>query len=185
MHDTEEVLLKGFFDLLDEKTMDKITIQDLADYCHVNRNTFYYHFDNIYDLLEKLFLRQTQAALSYIEEGESFENCMRAIIDFVLCNQNRARHMISSSRDERMTTLLGDSFYTIVKAYLEKYYIIEEDEKDNEEFLLNFCRFAFVGMMMQWIEDGMDEDASSQFVDQLVRYTGSNLDIAFKQRENV
>ena len=55
MHDTEEVLLKGFFDLLDEKTMDKITIQDLADYCHVNRNTFYYHFDNIYDLLEKLF----------------------------------------------------------------------------------------------------------------------------------
>jgi hypothetical protein len=93
--------------------------------------------------------------------------------------------MISSSYDERMTTLLGDSFYTIVKAYLEKYYIIEEDEKDNEEFLLNFCRFAFVGMMMQWIEDGMDEDASSQFVDQLVRYTGSNLDIAFKQRENV
>ena len=185
MHDTEEVLLNGFFELLDEKMLDKITVQDLADHCHVNRNTFYYHYNNIYDLLEKLFLRQTNSALGYIEEGESFENCIRAIIDFVLYNRNRARHMVSLSHNEWMVELLGDSFYTIVKAYLEKYYVIEEDEKENEEFLLNFCRYAFVGMMMHWIEEGMDEEASSRFIKQLVKYTGSNLDIAFKRREDV
>ncbi len=37
------------------KPMDKITVKDLVEICGVNRQTFYYHFDDVYDLLEWVF----------------------------------------------------------------------------------------------------------------------------------
>ena len=50
MKKTEELIINTFLELVEEKPLDKITIQDIADQCGINRNTFYYHFDDIYSL---------------------------------------------------------------------------------------------------------------------------------------
>ena len=39
-------------ELVEEKSLNKITIQDIAEKCGINRQTFYYHFPNIIDLVE-------------------------------------------------------------------------------------------------------------------------------------
>ena len=52
---TETMLCVAFMELLKKCPFSKITIQKLAGQCGVNRQTFYYHFDNIYDLLSKSF----------------------------------------------------------------------------------------------------------------------------------
>ena len=49
---TKEIIAKTFTELLDEKPMSKITVKDIVERCGVNRNTFYYHFKDIYDVLE-------------------------------------------------------------------------------------------------------------------------------------
>lgn len=55
MKKTEQMIIDTFLKLVEEKTLDKITIQDIADGCGINRNTFYYHFDDIYSLIEQIF----------------------------------------------------------------------------------------------------------------------------------
>ena len=52
---TETMLCAAFMELLKKCPFSKITIQKLAGQCGVNRQTFYYHFDNIYDLMSKAF----------------------------------------------------------------------------------------------------------------------------------
>ena len=52
---TETMLCVAFMELLKKCPFSKITIQKLAGQCGVNRQTFYYHFDNIYDLMSKAF----------------------------------------------------------------------------------------------------------------------------------
>ncbi len=47
MKKTEQLIIKTFLKLVKETTLDKITIQDIADQCGINRNTFYYHFADI------------------------------------------------------------------------------------------------------------------------------------------
>ena len=49
---TKRALVASLKDLLAEKPLDKITVTDLTEHCGVNRMTFYYHFKDIYDLVE-------------------------------------------------------------------------------------------------------------------------------------
>lgn len=52
MNRTKHAIVATFWQLLEEKTYNKITVQDIVDRCHVNRNTFYYHFHDIPSLAE-------------------------------------------------------------------------------------------------------------------------------------
>lgn len=60
MADTKEQLTEAFWQLLEKKPYKKITVRDIVDFCQVNRNTFYYHFDGIPDLLHYA-IRQWEA----------------------------------------------------------------------------------------------------------------------------
>lgn len=52
---TKESLGNALKKMLTIKPIDKITVKDLVEECGVNRQTFYYHFDDVYDLLEWVF----------------------------------------------------------------------------------------------------------------------------------
>lgn len=49
---TKAAIADTFMELLQEHTIDHITVKDLAEKCGINRQTFYYHFADIYDLME-------------------------------------------------------------------------------------------------------------------------------------
>ena len=52
---TKETLADALRKMMTVKPIDKITVKDIVDICNVNRQTFYYHFDDVYDLLEWIF----------------------------------------------------------------------------------------------------------------------------------
>lgn len=51
---TQESLKKAVIELMTEKKFDDITIQNIADRANVNRGTIYLHYQDKYDLLDKL-----------------------------------------------------------------------------------------------------------------------------------
>ena len=51
---TQESLKKAVIALMTEKNFDDITIQDIADRANINRGTIYLHYQDKYDLLDKL-----------------------------------------------------------------------------------------------------------------------------------
>lgn len=52
---TKQALANSLKSLLQKKTLNKITIKDIVDDCGVNRQTFYYHFQDVYDLVDWIF----------------------------------------------------------------------------------------------------------------------------------
>ena len=60
---TKRALAASLEKLLAKKPLDKITVIDIVEDCEVNRQTFYYHFRDIYDLLEWTLLNETSKAL--------------------------------------------------------------------------------------------------------------------------
>ena len=52
---TKMELANAFKELSKKKPMNKITVNDLIKYCQLNRNTFYYHFEDIHDLINWMF----------------------------------------------------------------------------------------------------------------------------------
>ena len=53
---TKRAIQESFKKLLSNQPLDKITVKNITDDCGVNRNTFYYHYSDIYQLLEEIFL---------------------------------------------------------------------------------------------------------------------------------
>lgn len=159
---TEDLLLNGFMDLVTERPLDKITVQDIADYCCVNRNTFYYHYDNIYDLLEKFFDRQTNSALEFLKSGESLKNCIKAIILFAIDHHQAAKHLVNSSNRDLVASYLGHFFSTLLTTYVEEHYDINDENRQKAEFIIAFYRYAFVGIMMDVMTKD-PEDTPSEY----------------------
>ena len=61
---TKEVIIKTLFELLNEKPLGKITVKDIVERCGVNRNTFYYHFRDISDVVECALKREVDKAFA-------------------------------------------------------------------------------------------------------------------------
>ena len=52
---TKELIYKTFLELLRQKPFDKITVRDIVEKANVNRNTFYYYYSDMYEMLEEIF----------------------------------------------------------------------------------------------------------------------------------
>lgn len=52
---TRKLIMDSFMELSGKKEFKDITIKDITAEAMINRATFYYHFEDIYDLLEKVY----------------------------------------------------------------------------------------------------------------------------------
>ena len=77
---TKRALEQSLKNLLLQKPLNKITISDIADDCGINRMTFYYHFKDIYDLVDWIMVEDAAKAL---EGRQSFENWTDAFLDIL------------------------------------------------------------------------------------------------------
>ena len=93
---TKKAILASFLHLLSKKSFDKITVRDIVDDCGINRNTFYYYFQDIYAVLEELL---GELLRDLPENGDLDKTALAffsAVTDFTLRNP-RAAHTLSLS----------------------------------------------------------------------------------------
>lgn len=77
---TKQALAKAFKELLAEHPMEKISISDICDRCHMNRKSFYYHFRDKYDLVNWIFDTEF-AVLNQPRSHEAGQSPDRAVDD--------------------------------------------------------------------------------------------------------
>ena len=52
---TRKAIMESCIRLLEDRPVDKITVKDIVEDCQINRNTFYYHFKDKYDVINWIF----------------------------------------------------------------------------------------------------------------------------------
>jgi len=144
--------------LLLKKPIDKITISDLTSTCGVNRMTFYYYFKDIYDLIEWSCIEEASKALDGKKTYDTWQQGFSQIFDAVLENKPFIMNVYPSVSREQVERYLYDVTYNLLKDVVEEkaegMHVREEDKK----FIADFFKFAFVGLMLDWIKNGMKED---------------------------
>ena len=81
---TKKAIQEAFMAVLDEKPFGKITVKDITDRCGINRNTFYYHYQDIPALLEEICQNQVEDIISKYPTLNSIEDCLDAAMQSVL-----------------------------------------------------------------------------------------------------
>ena len=131
---TKRALEESLKKLLLSKPLDKITINDLTTDCGISRMTFYYHFQDIYDLAEWACVEDGKRALQDKRTYDTWQEGLEQIFEVVLKNK---------------------PFITNVYHSVSKETGLSEE---NKSFIADFHKYGFVGLMLDWIKQGMKED---------------------------
>lgn len=158
INQTKQILEESLKKLMLQKPLDKITIRDLTEDCNISRMAFYYHFKDIYDLVEWSCLEDATRALAGEKTYDTWSEGLVQIFDAVYENKPfilNAYCCISRDQIESfLFHLTSDLLMNVVEEKAECTSISEEDRR----FIADFYKYSFVGLMLDWIKQGMKDD---------------------------
>ena len=155
---TKKALAASLKHMLLKKPLKQITILDITSDCGVNRMTFYYHFQDIYDLVEWTCEEEARRALAGKKTYRSWQEGFRNIFEAVRENRPfilNVYHSVSREQIERyLYRLVADLLWGVVEEQRADLQVREEDLR----FICDFYKYAFVGILLTWIQQDMKED---------------------------
>ena len=147
---TKSALSQSLKNLMTKKPLKKITVSEIITDCNVNRKTFYYHFEDIYDLLKWTLEQEAIEVVKNFDLLIDHEEAIRFVIDYV----NKNTHILncaydSMGRDELKRFFYNDFIYIIKK-------VVDNCEIQNnisvtDDFKIFICDFfaeAAAGMLV-------------------------------------
>ena len=162
---TEKAIMHAFLELLNQHPLDKITVKDIVTACGISRNTFYYHYQDIYDLLRATF--DAVAELVLQEDVTTWKESLRSCTRFALENRRAVYHVYRSAHREQLERYLyrvtEERMDRLIRHLTAQMSISEEDVR----YLTLFYKCAVVGILLEWLNADMKGD-----VDRLISRMG-------------
>jgi probable dihydroxyacetone kinase regulator len=155
---TKRALEASLKNLLLKKPLDKITISDIANDCGISRMTFYYHFKDIYDLVEWACIEDASKALDGKKNYDDWQEGFLQIFEAVLDNKPFILNVYHSVSREQVETYLYKLTYDLMIGVVEELAQNMSVKDSDKAFIANFYKYAFVGLMLDWIRNSMKED---------------------------
>ena len=155
---TKEMLAESLMKLLARRTLDKITIQDIVDDCGYNRQTFYYHFHDIYDLIDWIFAAQTQELIEKCRACGSLDVGVEAVIAYMRENRRLILNILRSVNGEKLLDNLYRSAQSIVLSALENHPGVQELSAEYRELVAEGFKYALAGLLIDWMRAGIPEE---------------------------
>ena len=155
---TKEMLAESLMKLLARRTLDKITIQDIVDDCGYNRQTVYYHFHDIYDLIDWIFAAQTQELIEKCRACGSLDVGVEAVIAYMRENRRLILNILRSVNGEKLLDNLYRSAQSIVLSALENHPGVQELSAEYRELVAEAFKYALAGLLIDWMRAGIPED---------------------------
>ena len=157
---TKAALEESLKRLLLKKPLDKITITDITTDCGISRMAFYYHFKDIYDLVEWSCVEDGTKALQGKKTYDSWTEGLTQIFEAVLENKpfimNAYRCISREQIENFLFQLTSDLIMGVVKEQEQAANTTIPDK--DKRFIADFYKYSFVGIMLDWIKQGMKED---------------------------
>ena len=139
--------------LLSTRKLDKITVKDIAEDCGVNRQTFYYYFRDIYDLLEWNFCDATERLIrSGLDHGD-WRSGVKAVTEYLQENRTLVWNAYHSISHESVSEFLKRTLRPhILSAVREEAKGLEwEPCQENVDFVADIFTLTAAGIVMEWI----------------------------------
>ena len=155
---TKRALEASLKKLLLQKPLNKITINDITEDCGVNRMTFYYHFKDIYDLVDWIMVEDAAKAL---EEKPTFDTWSEAYLDLlrqVQENKVLVMNVYRSMSREQVEQYLYRILDPMLREFLDRGMQGITVQDADKQFIVDFYKYALVGMTLEWIRRDMKED---------------------------
>lgn len=140
--DMKNVIASTFAAMAKQKGIDKITVKALIDACGISRQTFYYHFQDIMEVVEWSLEQVTQDAVERSLQAESPEKAIGTLISLAMENRTLIRRLLDSQRREQIEKLFVQATRTYLQALIRNRTRKLPVRYEDMEVALDFWAFA-------------------------------------------
>lgn len=176
---TKSSLAASLKKLMMRKALHKITISDIVSDCCVNRQTFYYHFKDIYDLLEWIFKTEAVDSISDCKTYDTWQQGFLKIFQYVYNNKSFCINTLNSMGREHLELFLHKEIFHLLIDVVEEVAQGSSLSKKEKEFISNFYTFAFIGILTSWMRDGM-KDKPESIIEKVERLINGDIEKVIK-----
>jgi len=153
---TKEALGNSLKKMLNVKPIDKITVKDLVEDCGVNRQTFYYHFDDVYDLLEWVFEEDANRVLPDEIFYDKWRENVLFFFHYLYDNRSFVLNIYNSQNRSYMLRYFKRRLHYCIHCFAV---IVAEGrniEWSDLEFVCEFYAQGVTGLISQWLDLNME-----------------------------
>lgn len=162
MNRTKNAIVDAFWQLLEEKPYSKITVKDIVDRCQINRNTFYYHYHDIPELLECAVKADTDHIIAHSRLG-SLMDCITPLVNHCISRQKALLHIYRSVQREVFLKELDRLSLYVVTQYVDAVTSELPLCPEDKTLLIRFYKCTMVGIILDWLNEEMHYDLLASF----------------------
>ena len=177
---TKRALEQSLKNLLLKKPLTKITVGDITDDCGIKRMTFYYHFKDIYDLVEWSCLEDAKRAL---DEKKTYDTWQQGLLQIFKAVQENKPFILNVYRcvhreqvEKYLQPLVDQLLLNVINEEAAGITVRDEDK----QFIAQVYSYMFIGLMLDWIKDDMREDPQ-QIVEKLSKLIKGSVSVALSR----
>lgn len=175
-----QAIINAFVELLNECPINRISVISITKRAHISRNTFYYWYNDIYALIDDLFLRETQ---KIIEDNQSITSWQEGFLHatrFAYDNRIAIFNIYNSACRDRLNKYLYDVTFSDISDAVKHDADGLHVEQDDMNAITHFYTSALIGMCNKWLENGMKEDPD-EYISHLGKMFAGNIRISLER----
>ena len=173
--ETKRALAASLKKLMTKKSLSKITINEIVRDCGVNRNSFYYHFEDIYALFKWMLEQEAVEVVKQFDLVMDYREAILFIMNYVAENKHIVNGAYDAMGREGLKRFFYADFIDIIKSYINNVaakYKLDVDE-DYKDFLSEFFTEAVAGTILSWCSgkhsDSENRDRTLRYLESIMR----------------
>ena len=156
-HKTKLKIGMTLLELLNQKPLDKITVQEICDHADIHRSTFYKHFESVFDTVRFMTEVITEELMAQLDHVNGKENYTYLLVDFYLKYGRALRNLFRTKYHEMLELQMN----VALEKYFMKLLKLLKPDIDKEVSLKWLARYHAAGIMAIGVtldEEEMDEE---------------------------
>lgn len=181
---TKRAIKESFWKLLNEQPLTQISVREIVEECGINRNSFYYHFQDIPSLIEEIVMDAANALIQQYPSITSIDEGVEAAFRFTLDNKKAILHICNSVNRNIYEQYLMRICEYVVTTYFDTVFEKDIVSKSNRDIMILFMKCELFGLSIDWINTGMQDDAIEKLKHLLLLCNGLSSEMIKKCKEN-
>ena len=155
---TKDAIKSAFVSLLNRTPLNKITVRSIVEECGINRNSFYYHFQDIPSLLEEIVRDRIDRIIAEYPTINSLDECAELAFKFALENKKAVLNIYDSVNRGIYEQYLMRLCEYVVTTYLDTVFGKDSVNSYDRSIAIRFLKCELFGLSFDWIASGMKKD---------------------------
>lgn len=155
---TKDLIRSEFIKLLNKKSLHNVTVTELAKQCKIERKTFYYHYENLTELIKEIFDEELDQVIEEYNETLSWEEGFILVAKFILDNKKAIKHMYESDYKIDLEKYVFSISGEIMNKYVSRQAEMTRAQEMDVKLIAYFYQCALSSALIQWVATDMKTD---------------------------